>query len=112
MSTHTPGPWSANDIPSAPEKAFRFATAVWLDRTDEGGRSVLICSVAPESFEAWQPSKEEQTANAHLIAAAPALLAACRAAVSQFETEGYAGTLAHAACVHALKLAEGQECDT
>lgn len=77
---HTPGPWEANDIPTAPEKAYHFATAVWAGGFDENDRRVLICSVAPESFQAWQPNKFEQTANARLIAASPALLAACKAA--------------------------------
>lgn len=108
MSTHTPGTWSSNAILTAKENDdFRYATAVWSTIEVDGDDPIerLICSVSPDAFVDWQASKEERTANARLIAAAPALLAACRAAAEHFDgTDAPLGTVLR----DALKLAEGK----
>lgn len=71
-SKHTPGPWRIAD--SGNHKAV-LATR---DRPGAHGHDTL-CQVL-DLFRPWDPSGRVETeANAHLIAAAPDLLAACEA---------------------------------
>ena len=76
---HTPGPWKLTELPwecdGQSEPIYRV-----------DGESTLFLSVAPCS-DGYVPGQNE--ANAHLIAAAPDLLAACEAvlAVLGFMTE-------------------------
>ena len=102
MSTHTPTPIKAGEN--------RFGSTGHVLYDANGQQIANIFERIADYTKEQSRELAEQLAlrfNSH-----DALLAACRASVSQLETEGYAGTLAHAACVHALKLAEGQECDT
>ena len=61
MSEHTPGEWHV--------------------RPNNGGRFTLL------EQQSSDPSSAEARANAHLIAAAPELLAACEAIVAWFDAE-------------------------
>jgi hypothetical protein len=67
MAEHTPGPWSVG---------YRFgskvATSIWQNNPP-GDPVASVTELQPPS---------ERTANAHLIAAAPDLLAACEAALA------------------------------
>ena len=68
MAEHTPGPWFTGSSPN-------HASRVYARRPSEGARQVAVCDC--EQHE-WLPrSREENRANARLIAAAPDLLAAC-----------------------------------
>jgi hypothetical protein len=58
MTKHTPGPWAARE-PNGPGNGWRVGPA-WLGE---------------------KPWSDETSANAHLIAAAPDLMAACEAFV-------------------------------
>jgi hypothetical protein len=60
---HTPGPW----------KVDRFEDKPHQRRHTVGGNSLMIC----DTWSMWED--EETEANAHLIAAAPDLLGACKA---------------------------------
>lgn len=66
MSGHTPGPWFVQPF---------FLTIYNLS----AGHSGATCAVAKALRE--QPGDEQAHFNAHLIAAAPLLLAACKAIV-------------------------------
>lgn len=69
MSKHTPGPWTAIvDKGLSPDKGYRMA----LVATHAKGHRVtaIDCTRSGDSF-------EQDAANAHLIEAAPDLLAAC-----------------------------------
>ncbi len=71
MSGHTPGPWTVEKLPlgndGEVEPAFRVS-----------GDSTLFLTVSPCS-DGFVPGQNR--ANAHLIAAAPDLLAACESVV-------------------------------
>ena len=67
MSTHTPGPWQLS--PGANDAGLIVAGKSLSDRGS-------VASVH------WRESQEEFSANAHLIAAAPALLEALEACIA------------------------------
>lgn len=66
MSKHTPGPWSIGDDNNATCEVIAGPVAIPLDRI---GRS-------PDAGSEYIISRDEMSANARLIAAAPDLLAA------------------------------------
>ena len=71
---HTPGPWSASsDDKLNPERAYGI-TVPWNDGDERG--TVVIAEITHAD------SAERAKADARLIAAAPDLLAACRAALA------------------------------
>ena len=70
MSKHTPGPWSSNHLTSAPLKE-------WSLKVKKGRR--VIAEVPYQDYTTWT--------NARLIAAAPDLLEALRAAVADWDEE-------------------------
>ena len=70
MSKHTPGPWSSNHLTSAPLKK-------WSLKVKKGRR--VIAEVPCQDYTTWT--------NARLIAAAPDLLEALRAAVADWDEE-------------------------
>ena len=104
---HTPGPWFHN-------RAGGLARAVWNTRgknSDEESE-ILIC-LADGMHERCLPSPKEIDANMVLIAAAPDLLAACKAAAE--ELHGYADSGGSVKAEHlcgqllaAIALAEGR----
>ena len=67
MTNHTPGPWFIGDDNNAACEVIAGPVAILLDRTPRcpGGGSEYVIS------------REEMSANARLIAAAPDLLEAC-----------------------------------
>jgi len=74
MSKHTPGPWAVAEV--APE--FYGHGKYWVAYVDLGTWPDLTATVAPCIGLEGQPiNREVVEANAHLIAAAPDLLAAC-----------------------------------
>jgi len=77
-STHTPGPWTADGSP----KMDRHAIEVWVPAPGPIAPGEEW-AVAQANVCGFPPS--EVIANARLIAAAPALLAACRAALEVIE---------------------------
>lgn len=80
MNEHTPGPWEVLDADSyAGEPALAVAAT-----EDAGGRPVCLCSHG-----AYMPRTPEDDANAHLIAAAPELLAACKDILGFLKAEGF-----------------------
>jgi hypothetical protein len=77
VSKHTPGPWIIDET-----KALG-AYGVWTDYATHPGHDgawygSLVCSVYPHNRS--DVPREQRDANARLIAAAPDLLAACKAA--------------------------------
>lgn len=71
---HTPGPWKVLNTPTRKETFWAICTA------SEAPVQALICLVDGKS-KAHQEKPEMAEANARLIAAAPALLEACKAAL-------------------------------
>jgi hypothetical protein len=72
MSKHTPGPWKVNAFGS---------TQVW--KTHKYGRNEVrtqIANVNPDDFHQFTERGKEAEANARLIAEAPAMLTALKAA--------------------------------
>jgi hypothetical protein len=69
---HSPGPWH-------PEAGFGLPPEV----RDPQNR--LICTVAADQDNHLTPENPQALANVYLLAAAPALLAACRAALPALE---------------------------
>ena len=67
MSNHTPGTWEVDNTDATIEHPLSIEA--W-----EAGRSIAAV--------AGQATPEEMLANAYLLAAAPALLAACKSAVA------------------------------
>lgn len=74
MSAHTPGPWKLGDENNACCDVDAGPVRITLDRMDPfTGKDVI--------------SREEMLANAHLVIAAPDLLAACRAVLHWYEVD-------------------------
>ncbi len=76
MAGHTPGPWCVDKTNSL------GAYGVWTDYAthpghDGSGYGSQICSVITGCFPLTGSNKDERSANALLISAAPDLLAAC-----------------------------------
>lgn len=98
MSQHTPGEWTGQGHQRA-SHAFES-----LDIESESGRTIASLPDYPNA---------EDDANARLIAAAPALLEACKLAKSAIESasfDRYAGaalTPAYNAVLQAIAQAEG-----
>ena len=81
MTGHTPAPWRI-DRHDGPCKACRvnhtYSPSLWI----EGRRPVAQLSILPlEGYGFIPENNAEQEANARLIAAAPELLVACKAAL-------------------------------
>lgn len=92
---HTPGPWDHDmDYIVAPDPNGRFP-------------DIYIAEIAHSDDEGRIASPEQQDANRHLIAAAPALLAACRMVVDRWEH----GDLAEAARACHAAIAEAESAD-
>lgn len=93
---HTPGPWKAMDC-------YDYAT---VESVTEDGRMVLreICTCLIDTDEE-SGSEEEDRANAYLIAAAPALLAACQEALRELKELGFERGRAIEALEAAIALA-------
>lgn len=71
MSAHTPGPWRAE---LAPDDGLRpVVRGAWELVVGEGSDRMVLAARSP-----WPNRAEESNANAHLIAAAPELLAVAR----------------------------------
>lgn len=89
MSKHTPGPWTMHEInPNDPEWG-----ACGIMATDDEFVATMVLGVK----------------NAHLIAAAPELLAACEASLEVFELSGlphYSGIIDK--LIEAITKAGGQ----
>jgi hypothetical protein len=86
MSKHTPGPWTPLGT-----KATGFSEVVSSVATFEAGH--LVCTVNRtfgRGDGTWGRIPREQVdANAYLIAAAPKLLAACKAMLCAMSTEDH-----------------------
>ena len=94
MKTHTPGPWTVHGITITHE-------------SDGCEYPIASCTDTPIGF-------EEATANARLIAAAPELLDAAKAAITRFKEDGIGGYhMLHpvALLVNAVAKAEGKGTD-
>jgi hypothetical protein len=107
VSEHTPGPWVARVFPTA--AGGRNSTWILDAIPDQDGKVIAnaICQTAA--------SNDDQAANARLIAAAPDLLAACRAFLAQLDylrdlwgDEGVTRTIADKAR-HALSTLDNNE---
>lgn len=93
---HTPGPW---------EIEGQFDDELGVEIVNRGEER-YICEVAPFTEE-WT---DEEIANAHLIAAAPDLLEACKAAKKYLEPDLVEpGRTVFWALVAAITKAEGRE---
>ena len=75
MGKHTPGPWTAYN------RIGNRILQTWRVSCDEGG----ICQLDDSR------TGDQQVANAHLIAAAPALLASLRELVDRIDVVLYSG---------------------
>ena len=87
MSKHTPGPWTISDRDSVGDNIF-------------GPNNERIANTYGLFEEKW-------AANARLIAAAPDLLAACKAAMDFMDEKGYGGNTYRLLRIGILK-AEGK----
>lgn len=82
---HTPGPWEPcyhwrhPNCPCGTHRGY-----VW-DSTGDRVIAQMGCDRSDGEQVYDEPGKQEARANAHLIAAAPDLLAACKAALGAFE---------------------------
>ena len=90
MSEHTPGPWHA------PLSDGHARSIVWA-KEPHGGPVATICVTDPD---------DTQTANAHLIAAAPDLLEALRAVIEYMPLKPHVNSAYNRAQV-AIAKAEG-----
>lgn len=84
MSKHTPGPWTASPMRIGPNEKDRRYGFVVNGPDDRGAPSlpIRVCDLrVPVGFEGFA----EGQANAHLIAAAPDLLAALRDIVDRID---------------------------
>lgn len=93
MSKHTPGPWRASWL----ERNKRCKTGDWAFFGEQLGSLVRLRDCAEKN--------QEAKANAHLIAAAPDLLAACEAVVKTL-TDSH--ELIWQQCVAAIAKARGE----
>ena len=90
MSTrHTPGPWAFGLYGPSDE---------WVRVAETGDAVVMVGHNQPE-----------RAANARLIAAAPELLGACKAALAAFNATGKPHSPAADACRDAIAKAEGRD---
>lgn len=114
MAKHTPGPWAHYDFgPDQNPGPYVIAQTISPDIAGyaPAGYTVTCGKHNPNGGTYW-PSigiggmdSEEARANARLISAAPALLAACRNTKCAIENGGNIAD-AHAELLSALKLAE------
>jgi hypothetical protein len=82
MAEHTPGPWCPQfirDTPMVPRVAVR--AEVGMAVRAEGGDEHTYVAFVP------RPAVGSREGNARLIAAAPELLAACRAVLAEIEDD-------------------------
>jgi hypothetical protein len=79
MSKATPGPWICRVIPSNDKRSFRYGYDLAIETLDGAEIADMAFWWTGKEAEADRAVKEEQLANARLIAAAPDLLAACQA---------------------------------
>jgi len=77
---HTPGPWATKVPPSS------CGTDRWIVAERETGHNPVIAEVGSRFGEHDSIDIHEHVANARLIAAAPALLEACKAFLARFDT--------------------------
>lgn len=75
MSKHTPGPWIGAG-PSFGDPLPRYTTEIVTEWEGDEGDVISICEMP------FHHHDDENEANARLIAAAPDLLEACKAALS------------------------------
>lgn len=110
---HTPGPWFKSQIDFLTNEGQRPV----MTGADDNGDRKRICVVDPQSKfkrgEGWKSECQEREANVRLIAAAPALLEACKAALpilKRFldENDYQAGIDAWDKTDAAINLAEGR----
>ena len=83
MSAHTPGPWITEALPADPY-------IVYAGGTHGNGERRYVCKTANGFF-----GCDESIANAHLVAAAPELLAALKLAEPYLRAVRAAGFIEH-----------------
>jgi hypothetical protein len=83
--THTPGPWRVFDSPGIPDLGV-------AGPTKDDGTAVEVCIMAVGDDHRFDAPGPERKANARLIAAAPAMLAALDRVGRYFEQHGTADT--------------------
>lgn len=81
--THTPGPWRFTSSFYAPYKGDHFPVVATLD-----GQRVHVADVANPIAYDEEGEAIDNAANAHLISAAPDLLAACEVALAAYQLAG------------------------
>ena len=91
----TPGPWKV--------EAYKFHLEIWPDPGNKLGCGTMIAQTHP-----WEPGtgKDTDIANATLIAAAPELLAACKAMLAADDELDYPVVVKQARA--AIAKAEGR----
>ena len=126
MSEHTPGPWTIRGIQSS---GLSIMAHVEIGKEDMSGgqlQPIYEVSIKPHlqigddgrvhmdlTYESWRqfPSidfQEMQKANARLIAASPDLLAACRAALEDCQSDDWAESGLGKQLQAAIAKAEGE----
>ena len=80
MSKYTAGPWAVKQVPTSVGVAFKVNEPEHLD--DEHG--LIACIYSDDTSMNLRP-RTEHAANAHLIAAAPELLAALKCVLNTCE---------------------------
>jgi hypothetical protein len=77
MSKHTPGPWTVYEFKTKDTDSGGAETHIMCYANDDGEEGASLANVNRWTY-GDDPPTEESAANAHLIAAAPDLLAALR----------------------------------
>ena len=99
---HTPGPWKVG-----------MGGSIRCDYTDKDGDDIIIGGIKNRSIQIGSspfstPNQKEQSANAHLIAAAPELLEALELCEEALKSAGHEQWVAYRATVAAIAKARGR----
>lgn len=105
MSQHTPGPWIVYQFAGIDTEDGDAETAIMAYADENGEEGATLATVNRWSY-GDSPPTEESEANAHLLAAAPDLLKACKA-IRESELKGTDPANALIAVAEAIKKAEG-----
>lgn len=101
VSKHTPGPWR---VELAPDDGLRpIVRGAWELVVGEGNGRMVLAARNP-----WPNRADESNANAHLICAAPDLLAALKRLLRQNEAMGFSHSDAEEFARGIIAKAEGK----
>jgi len=88
VSRHTRGPWTVEELTAAQTEPGEGPQTVVVAFADEDGKEGAILATVNRWSVGNDPPTQESQANARLMAAAPDLLASCRAAIRLYNGLG------------------------